>query len=336
MYTFGELIDSFNELSMNEKLHISSYEEYLKLHSEDNKFDYISDIFVPDKFLGDKKITTMNHDRFSPPNYHSHRFMEINYILSGDFTNTIEGQEITMHKGDICVLPPFVFHAMDLVERDIEKRKNSYAIHLFINSDAIAEFFPNVTNESFAKFINSILSGESHRKFALFRCNDPDVSGWIAKLLYFVTNTHKYLNTKENTELGYRLAQAFIAEMLNPARYTLSFSSSFTGNSSSTNDIIGYIHENFRTVTLEDVAEKFNYSFTYASKLIKQRTGLCFSKMLSDIRLEKACNLLIHTDYPIHDIALKCGYNNIEHFHRSFKAKHSVTPASFRASHNEQ
>lgn len=335
MKTFQELLNSFTELSKHEKLHISSYKEYLEQHSNDNKFDYVSNVFVSDMILGEKKITTMNHDRFSTPNYHSHRFMEINYILDGNFVNTIEGQEITMHKGDICVLPPLVFHSMDLVERDIEKRKNSYVIHLFINTEAISEFFPCTQNESFARFINGIVKGESHRKFAFFQCSDPNVSEWIAKLLYFSTQRFSSTKSNEERELSHHLAHAFIAEMLNPERYSLSFSTSFTGNSSSTNDIIGYISENYRTVTLEDVAEKFNYSFTYASKLIKQRTGFGFSKMLSDIRLEKACYLLNSTDCTVQDIAARCGYNNIEHFHRSFKTKYSITPATYRKKRKE-
>ncbi len=330
MSTFAQFSERFGILSDQEKLHIQSYKEYLKEHGNDNKSDYITDVFVSDKFIAGKKITTMNHDRFSTPNYHSHRFMEINYILEGDFINIIEGQEILMHKGDICVLPPFIFHSMDIVSRDIEIRKNSYAIHLFINTSSIGEFFADITNESFAKFINGVVNNESHRKFALLRCNDPSVSEWITKLLYYSTQLCNKNSTPENLVLSSHLAHTFIAEMLNPERYSLSFSNSFAGASSSTNDIIGYISENFRTVTLENVAEKFNYSFSYTSKLIKQRTGLGFSKMLSNIRLEKTCELLKNTDYPVQDIASKCGYNNTEHFHRSFKAKYGVTPSNYR------
>jgi len=330
MLPFHDFLEHLTRLSPHEKLHMQAYEEYLKQHSDDNKCDYISDIFVPDKFLGDKKITTMTHDRFSTPNYHSHRFMEINYILEGDFINIIEGQETIMHKGDICVLPPLVFHSMDLCERAPEKRKDSFAIHLFINTDAIKEFFPDIRDESFSKFINGIVNGESHRKFAFFRCSDPGISEWLAKLMYYSTSCYAGGKRPEEQILSHTLAHAFISEMLNPERYTLSFSTSFTGNSSSTNDIIGYISENFTDVTLEKVATQFNYSFSYASKLIKQRTGLGFSKLLSNIRLERAAELLRDTDSPIRDIASKCGYNNIEHFHRCFKSKYGITPSAYR------
>ncbi len=330
MTSFCEFIEKIKNLSEQEKIHIPIYEKYLKEHEDDSKSDYISDIFVPDRFLGQKKLTTMSHNRFSTPNYHSHRFMEINYILEGDFINIIEGQEIVMHKGDICIMPPLVFHSMDIIQHDIESRKNSYAIHLFINVHAIKEFFPDTSNESFTRFINNIARGESHRKFAFFRCSDPGVSEWIAKLLFYSTHSAGTEIKSEEDSLLFHLGRAFIAEMLNPKRYTLSFSTSFTGNSSSTNDIIGYISENFKTVTLEDVALKFNYSFSYASKLIKQRTGLGFSKLLSNIRLERACDLLKHTDQSVQDIASKCGYNTTEHFHRSFKAKYRMTPSSYR------
>ncbi len=334
MKTFKEMNFQIMQLGSAEVSHMDSYCEYCKSHQSNNKFDYISNIVVEDKFLYGKKVFAMTHDRFSLPSYHTHRFMEIIYILEGEFINIIEGQETVMHKGDICVIPPLVYHSIDLTERDIDKRKDSFAINIFIRKSAIVEIFRDIKQESFEKFISGITNSESHRKFAFFSCLNPEISEHIVRLFYYASHYRSPECNEETSILAESLIRCLAAEMLNPKQYSLSFSTSFTGNSLSTNDIIGYISENFKIVTLEDVAKKFNYSFSYASKLIKQRTGLGFSKLLSNMRMDKACELLCGTDMSVQSIASECGYNNIEHFHRSFKAKHGITPSEFRKSDN--
>lgn len=330
MLTLKEMNEQLLKLKKNELAHMDSYLEYCENHKNDNKFDYISEIVLGEKYLYGKKVVAMDHDRFSPPNYHAHKFMELTYILEGDFLNIIEGQEIIMHKGDVCIIPPPVFHSIDLIERDCEKRADSYAINIFIRADAIAELFGEAKNESFVRFINGIVNSENHRKFAFFVCSDPSVSEQLVRLLYYSIKCGLESDTEENTLLSESITKSLIAELLSRERYSIVFSSSFYGNSSGANDIIEYVYRNYKTVTLEDVAAKFNYSFSYASKLIKQRTGLGFSKMLSNIRLEKACEMLAGTEQSVHSIASECGYNNIEHFHRSFRAKYNITPSSYR------
>ena len=89
-------------------------------------------------------------------------------------------------------------------------------------------------------------------------------------------------------------------------------------------------------VSIESLASKMYISRGQLTRRVKAITGLTTQQYAMQIRLDKASELLSGQEYSIYDIAFKCGYNNIEHFHRSFKAKHSVTPASYRASHNEQ
>ncbi len=330
MQTYSEMEKNFSTLTKDELKHKDGYMEYLKSRQREKKVDYVTHIFVPDSFLKSKSITTTNHDRFSLPDYHTHNFMEISYILAGTFINIIEGQEIIMNKGDISVLPPHIYHSMDLTELDIDKRNQSYAIHIFIHKDAIKKYLSVFQNDNFEKFINGIINGSSHRKFAFFVCRDSSISEPLIKLLHYTLLNYSPENSKENSFLADSLAASLFSEMLNPERYTLSFSTSFSGNSSSAVDVIEYISRNFRDVTLDRVAAEFNYSFSYTSKLIKQRTGLGFSKLLSNIRLEKSCELLASSDIPVQDIAAECGYNNIEHFHRSFKTAFGVTPSSYR------
>lgn len=334
MYTFDEMNKNFMQLRNEEIEHMKAYYDYKNAHRADSKLDYVSDVFVSDKFLENKAVASMPHDRFSNPNYHTHNFMEINYIIEGEFLNTIEGQEVIMKKGDACILPPLIYHSFDIIDADAEKRKNSYALHVFIRNDAIKDYFnKNLRTSAFEKFINCVTIGKNHRKFAFFKCSEPSFGEEIAKLFLYAD---RYLNCDENkfnADIKEHLTRALIFEITNPERYELSFSNSFSGTFYSANDILEFIKNNFNMINLENVADKFNYSSSYTSKLIKQRTGLRFSQLLTRIKIDKSCELLAKTELPILQISEYCGYSNIEHFHRTFRKYTGMTPLNYRKTH---
>lgn len=334
MYTFDEMSKNFMQLGDWEIEHMKSYYDYKNAHRADNKLDYVSNVFVSDVYLENKSVASMPHDRFSNPNYHTHNFMEINYIMEGEFLNIIEGQEVIMKKGDACILPPLIYHSFDIIDDDKEKRKNSYALHIFIRSDAIKEYFnKNFRTNAFEKFINCIAAGKSHRKFAFFKCSEPSFGEAIAKLFLYADNCLNCAENQFNADIKEHLTRALIFEITNPERYELSFSNSFSGTFYSTNDILEFIKNNFNTINLENVANEFNYSFSYTSKLIKQRTGLGFSQLLTSIKIDKSRELLAKTELSIQQISDYCGYSNIEHFHRTFRKYTGMTPLNFRKAH---
>ncbi len=87
------------------------------------------------------------------------------------------------------------------------------------------------------------------------------------------------------------------------------------------NKIIQYMEDNFSNseLTLQFMAEQFNINYFYLSKTFKQCTGENFLDRLNKIRIEKAAQLLISTDYSVSEICKKVGYNNIQSFSRFFK-----------------
>ena len=64
-------------------------------------------------------------------------------------------------------------------------------------------------------------------------------------------------------------------------------------------------------------------------KLIEE-VGLSISDYIKQIRLEKAKELLIQTNYPIYEIANKVGYSDANYFSRSFSKTYGVSPSVCR------
>lgn len=93
-----------------------------------------------------------------------------------------------------------------------------------------------------------------------------------------------------------------------------------------------YMRNNYaRALTLNEVAETFNYEYNYFSKYFLKLTGKTFKKYLNDLRLETARDLILSTDFKCNEIARMVGYSNYEHFSRAYNKKFGKWPNEMRS-----
>ena len=93
-----------------------------------------------------------------------------------------------------------------------------------------------------------------------------------------------------------------------------------------------FIQANYQKITLEDMANQFHLSEPYISKYIKEKSGKTFGEHVATVRLKKAKNLLKNGNMTVEDIAGNVGYQNVEHFIRTFKRSFDMTPLQYRTS----
>ncbi len=91
-----------------------------------------------------------------------------------------------------------------------------------------------------------------------------------------------------------------------------------------------YLLKNYRHASLEEASSCVNLSPAYLSKVFKEKSGMNFSQMLLNVRMEKACELLNDPRYKMYDIAFYVGYENPKNFSRAFKARFQVSPMEYR------
>lgn len=92
------------------------------------------------------------------------------------------------------------------------------------------------------------------------------------------------------------------------------------------------IHYN-EDLKLEKIADLFGYNPAYLGRLLYCRIGTNFNLYIERKRLDKAKDMLIHTDIKIPEICNLIGYQNVEYFYRKFKKYTSLTPGNYRARH---
>lgn len=110
--------------------------------------------------------------------------------------------------------------------------------------------------------------------------------------------------------------------------------SNHTGTTSSKVDIrsvISYMEEHYNEeLSLEALADNFNTTPKYLSKLIKDKLGVNFVDYLAGLRINAAKILLAEGSKNISDIFVEVGFNNRNTFIRTFKKNTGLTPSEFR------
>ena len=94
--------------------------------------------------------------------------------------------------------------------------------------------------------------------------------------------------------------------------------------------MLNFIQNNYQNVTLESLAEQFHLSEPYVSKYIKDKSGKTFGEHVAHIRMKRAKTLLKNGNMTVENIAYAVGYQNVEHFNRTFKKSFDMTPIQYR------
>ncbi len=97
------------------------------------------------------------------------------------------------------------------------------------------------------------------------------------------------------------------------------------------NVILNYLEKYYyRKVTLEEVADYVSISPFYLSKIFKKHTGINFIDYLTDLKIDKAKELLEFTEMPVVNIAIELSFNEPNYFTRVFRKTVGMTPSKYR------
>lgn len=83
-------------------------------------------------------------------------------------------------------------------------------------------------------------------------------------------------------------------------------------------------------ISIELLAHLENYNPTYYISWFKNKEKMTPNEYLTKIRMEKAKELLINTQYRIIDIAMQTGYLNGSSFARAFRLSEGMSPQNYR------
>ena len=88
--------------------------------------------------------------------------------------------------------------------------------------------------------------------------------------------------------------------------------------------------EFYTAVSLDDAARSVGLGRRRFTELFREITGESWRKQVQRLRMEYAAKLLGSTERSVTAIAFECGFEELSHFHHSFKAGYGTTPLAYR------
>ena len=96
-------------------------------------------------------------------------------------------------------------------------------------------------------------------------------------------------------------------------------------------EVISYMNMSYeRPLDIERYAKMCYVSHDWFIHKFKSYTGMSPSQYLTQIRMEKAKEMLEYSKHRVSEIAERCGYNNSAYFCKVFKSYTGQSPKSFR------
>lgn len=95
-------------------------------------------------------------------------------------------------------------------------------------------------------------------------------------------------------------------------------------------------NEFYAAVSLDEAAHSVGLGRRRFTELFREVTGESWRRYVHRLRMEYACRLLASTERSVTAIAFECGFEELSHFHHSFKAAFGSTPLAYRTQSRNQ
>ena len=234
----------------------------------------------------ERLYVSLNQDGVCP--LHFHRKLELVYIQSGHKTIISDSQKYFLEADQIYVADSYVMHSY-------EKSNDSTQIIIVLPNHMLRDYY--------------LLYGD--KKLATCVIKDHD----IAKAMkpFFLALAKKNPNPLINQGRVDQL-MGHIVDTMGLVKREEAFDHRFI------EEVLAYIQENYRDeITLDSLADHFNYSKYYFSRMFNNYLHTNITNYLAMIRLQAAIEMLKSGEKNVSDAALDSGFASIQTFYRAAK-----------------
>lgn len=281
--------------------------------------------------IGIEEKILVRKDSYSAPDAaeHAHDFLELVYIASGSAIHHINGYPYKAQIGDVYLLDFADTHNFT------DKDEDFMIITCAFTPDAVDDSLVDSHNaRDVLQFLLLHPFSEQGNSF-YFYINILKDGDDIMRLLEDMTG--EYLQRREGYQTVLRGDLLVLLAKLFRLAIERNRKSLGKYQKEIVDDAIVYLQDNYsRPLSIEDVAKKALLSPSYFSSVFKAHTGASITDYVQRLRISKACNMLVETDYTIDEIISKVGYNDSKFFYKIFKRYTSLTPGEYKRRHKKK
>lgn len=270
--------------------------------------------------INKRDIYLAKYNRFARYPEHTHTFVEMNYLVAGVATEFVDGQEVQLQRGDILLLDVGTTHSIDALNKD------DILVKLDFKSFS-HEFYQDKNISPFHFYMHNIFN----KSFLLFRKEQTEKS--LRDLIDLIIREY-YINKRYTEDI----LNLYVGALFHLLSRNINIKSKIANSRNDDEIILSMlkdIMDSYRSVSLNELAKKYNYNRNYLSNLFKEKVGQTFSKVLLKRRISIAYDILQTTSYSVETVMKKVGFTNPTFFYKNFKEKYHKTPSEIRKNKND-
>ena len=267
------------------------------------------------------------HCEFSPgekTQYHTHNYIELAYIVEGEFKQRIMGNDILFKKGELCLIDKNCPH------QDFLSDQNSVILFIGLANEIFDQVMvETIGEEKLLNFLHTALIDQKDiHQYLHFKPKSTENERLEELLLGLFTEL-------ENNDAASRyICKGLIIRILHYISTMYEFSLSNEQRKKMNwliyEEITRYIEENYARITIKELVEKFHFNEDYYNRILKEKLGMTYLKYVQNLRLTNAHRMLTTTNMTVDDVADLVGYQNKGYFYKIFVEKYGLTPAKLR------
>lgn len=271
----------------------------------------------------DEKIMICVHNgKDIQEEFHYQDFFFFNFAYKGDYgaVSYRDTNYITIHENECYIGQPHSGYALSVHSED-----PIVIIGVLIQKESFFKLFLPILSSD-TKLFRFFLTPQTNEYAEEFIHLHFDKSCCIRMLLDMMIV--EYANPREDTQA---VLQSLVLTLLMLVARQYKSSHPVFDDDRLADKIVRYMGEHTDTVSLKDISKRFSCHPNYISTLLRRELGKTFSRILLELRMERAIYLIKGTDLSIEKIALMLGYNNSSNFYKAFREYYGKSPRNFIA-----
>lgn len=252
---------------------------------------------------------------------HCHYYSEILYIKSGSIRITCNENSQVLREGDLCYFYPLQLHEISPTEdKTVEYTIVKFDFHTLTLPPAHqAKLYDYFVHRTQADDFCMILPKEE--------LSPEPMTTYMKQILTTYQNRDEFYSLQMQADL-YRI----LIEIAKKSKKEVGSATRRRNDTDFTfHHILEYIDTHSgESLEIQALAAMCHMSYSHFAKLFREHYGRSCKEYITYIRLVKAQDLLLHTDYDINYIALETGFFDCSHFIRTYKKWKGITPKQER------
>ena len=253
---------------------------------------------------------------------HMHMVFELYVLQEGEAQITTENGTYILAPGEVALIPPKVYHAMNNVSENFrlisvsfqlykisrlqnaaEKKMNDILDMLLRSDLVLLKEQPQIVHTF--KMLMQARSGQGLANSYLMNAYAMEILIYLIRALPPVLESHSGVLNKSNRQIkAIELERMCVIE--------------------------GYLDEHYADGNITELADRLALSEQHVRRFLRKNYGMSFSQLLNKQRVNISKKLLQNTDKYISEIWEAVGFGSAQNFAIAFKKYTGVSPSEYR------